>query len=230
MLIRAHRALPRPDRRGPSMQKVKCLGRSALDCKGGASGISQQQPLRMPVAYRRERCCTAGIRQDPLDICWRACGLSACSPQVRRSPPCSMAGYVRRVRARAETCEICCQTEIEAGASWITALTVRPRVWDGLGEIDAQAGHAIPVSQVTPQGTACGPPQRLGHAALFDQCRGKGQMTCARRPRQEFQRGIFLDEQTMAQPIGHSRAPWGRRTEAKPWWQSVAVRRRRQTA
>lgn len=42
--------------------------------------------------------------------------------------------------------------------------------------------HAIPVSQVTHQGTACGPPQRLGHAALFDQGRGKGQMTCARRP------------------------------------------------
>jgi len=191
MLIHAHRALPRPDRRGPSMQKVKCLGRSALDCKGGASGISQQQPLRMPVAYRRERCCTAGIRQDPLDICWRACGLSACSPQVRRSPPCSMAGYVRLVLTRAETCGKCCQTEIEAGASWIPALTVRP----------------IPVSQVTHQGTACGPPQRLGHAELFDQGRGKGQMTCTRRPRQEFQRGIFLDEQTMAQPIGHSRAP-----------------------
>mgnify|MGYP000902594902 CR=1 FL=1 len=40
----------------------------------------------------------------------------------------------------------------------------------------------MPVSQVTHQGTACGPPQRLGHAALFDQGRGKGQMTCARRP------------------------------------------------
>ena len=72
--------------------------------------------------------------------------------------------------------------------------------------------------------------QRLSRAELFDQGRGKGQMTCTRRPRQEFQKGIFLDEQTMAQPIVHSRAPWGRRTEAKPWWQSVAVSRRRQTA
>lgn len=44
MLIHAHRALQRPDRRGPSMRKVKCLGRSALDCKGGTGGISQHNP------------------------------------------------------------------------------------------------------------------------------------------------------------------------------------------
>ena len=83
MLIHAHRALPRPDRRGASMQKARYLGRSALDCKGvpaksrnnnlSACHVRTEESVVARLEFDKTRLAYAELRE----------GLSACSPQVR---------------------------------------------------------------------------------------------------------------------------------------------------